>query len=138
MAKNKWRWPFTFTVIVFIWWLFETVFHLNSFCFFKATSGIPCPGCGMTRAFLSLLSGDVTQAFYWHPLWPMVILAPLGLYYQHVKPSAPMNRWVIGLIAFVLLIHGYRMFEYFPSHAPMDFNHSALIPRVIGYLKTHF
>lgn len=35
--------------------------------------GIPCPFCGMTRAFLCLLSGDLTTAFYYHPLWPVVL-----------------------------------------------------------------
>ena len=42
--------------------------------------GIPCPFCGMTRAFLCLLSGDLTTAFYYHPLWPVVLgIFPLFL-----------------------------------------------------------
>ena len=37
--------------------------------------GIPCPGCGLTRATLSLLHGDVRTALHFHPLvW---LLAPL-------------------------------------------------------------
>ncbi|MBQ7584306.1 MAG: DUF2752 domain-containing protein [Lachnospiraceae bacterium] len=37
--------------------------------------GIPCPMCGITRAFLALLQGDVRGAFYCHPLWPVMLLA---------------------------------------------------------------
>ena len=40
---------------------------------FTILFGIPCPFCGMTRAFLCLLSGDLTTAFYYHPLWPVVL-----------------------------------------------------------------
>jgi len=37
--------------------------------------GIPCPGCGLTRATLALLHGDVRGALRLHPLvW---LLAPL-------------------------------------------------------------
>ena len=30
-------------------------------------TGIPCPGCGMTRAFFALMHLDFEAAFYWHP-----------------------------------------------------------------------
>ncbi len=39
--------------------------------------GIPCPLCGITRAFLSVLRGDFASAFYYHPLWPLVLLVIL-------------------------------------------------------------
>lgn len=35
--------------------------------------GIPCPFCGMTRAFLCVLAGDFAKSFYFHPLWPIVL-----------------------------------------------------------------
>ncbi|HHV50075.1 MAG TPA: DUF2752 domain-containing protein, partial [Clostridiales bacterium] len=38
--------------------------------------GIPCPTCGMTRSFLSLLKLDLKSAFYYHPLfWVVPIIA---------------------------------------------------------------
>jgi len=45
-------------------------------CAFKALTGIPCPTCGMTRSFLSLLKLDLKSAFYYHPLfWVVPIIA---------------------------------------------------------------
>lgn len=37
-------------------------------CAFHYLTGIPCPGCGMTRACVSLLKGDVLKAFSFNPL----------------------------------------------------------------------
>ncbi|HXE91743.1 MAG TPA: DUF2752 domain-containing protein [Terriglobales bacterium] len=36
-------------------------------CLFRILSGLPCPGCGMTRALSSLLHGDGAAAFLYHP-----------------------------------------------------------------------
>lgn len=36
-------------------------------CTFRMLYGIPCPGCGGTRAMISLLHGDFLKAVYYHP-----------------------------------------------------------------------
>ncbi len=49
-------------------------------CPIKQWTGISCPGCGMTRAWLSVLHGDFFAAFSYHPLFwfPLALLpAPL-------------------------------------------------------------
>jgi hypothetical protein len=38
------------------------------FCPFAALAGVPCPGCGLGRATLALLRGDVHAALHLHPL----------------------------------------------------------------------
>lgn len=44
-------------------------------CPLAGSFGIPCPGCGLTRATLALLHGDVRGALRLHPLvW---LLSPL-------------------------------------------------------------
>ena len=44
---------------------FETVYFLP--CIFKGVTGIPCPGCGMTRACLAILQGEFSTAWRYHP-----------------------------------------------------------------------
>ena len=37
--------------------------------------GIPCPLCGATRAILCAITGRFGDAFYYHPLWPVFVIA---------------------------------------------------------------
>jgi hypothetical protein len=39
-------------------------------CLLRLFAGIPCPACGLTRAGLSILDGDIGRATAWHPLSP--------------------------------------------------------------------
>lgn len=45
-----------------------TVFYLICHCPFRFFFGVSCPGCGMTRAFFSLVNFNFSSAFYYHPL----------------------------------------------------------------------
>ena len=46
-------------------------------CPIKFIFGISCPGCGMSRAFYSVLEFKFERAFYYHPLWPLVLIVIL-------------------------------------------------------------
>jgi hypothetical protein len=48
-------------------------------CPFHALTGIPCPGCGGTRALLRLASADPSGAFALNPLVSMAVLGALSL-----------------------------------------------------------
>lgn len=44
-------------------------------CWVQAVFGIPCPGCGMSRAAMALLRLDIPGAFGWHAMvWCLPIL----------------------------------------------------------------
>lgn len=43
-----------------------------SLCLTRQALGLPCPGCGMTRALAYLASGELVQALRFHPLAPLV------------------------------------------------------------------
>ncbi len=42
--------------------------HLPTVCPFYHLTGLPCPGCGLTRAFVCLGHGQIAQSLHWHPL----------------------------------------------------------------------
>lgn len=47
---------------------------LPGMCVFRATFGIPCPGCGMTRSFVFLAHGDPRAAFAMNVLGPALFV----------------------------------------------------------------
>jgi hypothetical protein len=90
---------------------------LPIFCPFKALTGIPCPGCGMTRAILSMAKGDFHGAVGHNPfsffLLFMVIISVVPMKYIGRLPSAApvvMNYFLIAaLIAVVIFWIFYRL-----------------------------
>lgn len=36
-------------------------------CSIKSLTGLDCPGCGMQRAFVALLKGDLASSLQYHP-----------------------------------------------------------------------
>lgn len=113
---------FVFALIVY--GIFAYAFGNESICIFKVYAGLPCPGCGMTRSFLSLLSGHMDQAFYWHPLWPLVLIAPVlyGILDRQKASQAKKNALIWFVLGIFIMTYGYRMYLYFPHQPPMDFN----------------
>ncbi len=43
-------------------------------CPIRALTGIPCPGCGLTRSFIATCQGDLSTAFNHHLLGPILFL----------------------------------------------------------------
>lgn len=48
-------------------------------CVFKLMSGMPCPGCGLTRAVVLAMHGDLTGSLYFHPLGLLFVIGALIL-----------------------------------------------------------
>jgi Protein of unknown function (DUF2752) len=42
-------------------------------CPFRRLTGLPCPGCGMTRSFVALAHGDIGSAFAYNRLGPLLM-----------------------------------------------------------------
>jgi hypothetical protein len=53
-------------------------------CFFRYLTGLPCPGCGLTRSFSCILHGDFARGYEYHPfgyvLLPLFVLVASTLF----------------------------------------------------------
>ena len=80
-------------------------------CPIKWVTGISCPGCGMTRAVLSALRLDFAAAFYYHPLWCVLLPAAVALLILRAKGKMRAFRILLYLlIAAFLAVYLWRIF----------------------------
>jgi len=111
-------------------------------CPMAGVLGVPCPGCGLTRATLALLHGDVRGALHFHPL--VFVIAPLFAwvigsaalgYVRGPRPRPNLKPWfatrpatvlAFALLAATLLVWALRFLGYFGGPAPVEtFQHWA-------------
>jgi hypothetical protein len=57
-------------------------------CPVKSALGIPCPGCGLTRAAVSLLRGEFEAAFGLHAFAPVLLVGLAALAVAGLLPAA--------------------------------------------------
>lgn len=101
-------------------------------CPFRAILGIPCPGCGMTRALVCLLHGDLKSSLYYHPMLIFTGLAALAGLYALIRKkrkllTGTLTVWCVLMIA----LYVWRMAVYFPFE-PMQANPNGLIFRLLN------
>ena len=71
-------------------------------CVFLYFLGIPCPGCGMTRALRALLRLDLAAAFAFHPL---IFAMPYVFCYLFLPMEGRIHRRILTLIGIVGVIN---------------------------------
>lgn len=79
-------------------------------------TGAPCPGCGMTRAFIAAMKLDVGTAFGCHPLFPLFAIETVYVLFRGMGLKrfvlAPRIELAIGIFSLGLLwiVWIYRRF----------------------------
>lgn len=74
-------------------------------CLFRRITGIPCIGCGLSRAWLAALRLDICSAFRYHPMfWSVPVLMLLALYDGKVFRKDIGSRILLILLTAGLLV----------------------------------
>lgn len=112
-------WPASAAILVY-----GLVTHLifDRFCPMLILTGFPCPGCGMTRALILVLTGRFAAAWQFQPPvygWILLALAFGARRYLIGRPvSARETRVWMTMLGLLLLsslaLYGYRIFCGFP------------------------
>ena len=69
-------------------------------CPIRWITGISCAGCGMTRAWLSLLQGKITESLYYHPL---ALMIPIILCWWFLKEHLNTSVYKLGNVMFIII-----------------------------------
>jgi hypothetical protein len=77
-------------------------------CPVKKGTGFPCPGCGMSRAFVAIGRGDLKAAFYFHPLSFLLVTIMLAYLVIPSKTLADFfNKYYLNWISGILILVVY-------------------------------
>jgi hypothetical protein len=100
-------------------------------------TGIACPVCGMTRAWLSILRFDIPGAFHYHPLFLLVpFISAVMLFPEFTTEKTRKYIYIIVGIIFVL-VYFYRLFFTASDVVTIDFWNSPA-GQIIDILKNAF
>lgn len=105
-------------------------FLFGTICPFAAMTGLPCPGCGSTRALLFALTGRLGEAFRYNPciyLW--ILLAAYVGWQRYVRGRKAAGAIPLAGVAAaaMILVYLYRMAADFPGNPPMVYREENIL-----------
>ena len=100
--------------------------HLPSVCLFYHLTGLPCPGCGLTRSFVCLGHGHLRESLHWHPLGIVIYGICLlfwlrcGLFWLRGITLLPLPARAINRLSFaacgIVLVTGIARIAWLTAH----------------------
>jgi hypothetical protein len=100
-------------------------------CAFRAVTGLPCPGCGMTRGVAALARGHWHEAIAWHAFAPLVFVCAALILAAALLPERLRRRlaqalgalerrtWSPLLVGAALLVYWALRLLYTPLALPL-------------------
>ena len=102
----------------------DAIAGMPSICAFHNLTGWPCPGCGLTRSWVSMAHGHLGEALVWHPMGPILFSAALlyaiwSSYTALARPPFPLpmklqSATIVGLSLVMLAFWAARLAGFFP------------------------
>ena len=90
-------------ILIFVYALILYLTPLN--CPFDMLFKFPCPGCGMTRAWVSVLNFNIEKAYFCHKMfWSLPLLFAGFLFDGRIFKNKKLNLllWIFISVGFVL------------------------------------
>lgn len=85
------------------------VLALDWACPFLAVTGLPCPGCGTTRATMALLELDFFKAF---ALNQLIFIAPIVLLFVYISMRQARIRNVVLVVVAAVMVSVFLIYRW--------------------------
>ena len=118
---------FTLAAPLFIWQQNPNVETAQSLCPFKMATGLPCPGCGITKSFISIYQGNWWKSLSYHIFGPLAfVLSFIVIFVLSIElfTGKKYFRWLVynkklaWVLAITLMIyHFVRLILFLSSHS---------------------
>lgn len=131
MKRNK-NSLLVFIILVILIYGILQVFGIT--CPIKFITGVSCPGCGMTRAYLSLLRLDFKSAYYYHPLFVLPALGLIIYIFRDKFSKKFLRRLEIFFVLVFLIVYVFRMMD--PNDIIVVFRpYESIFYKIFNFLK---
>lgn len=120
-----------FAAILALFELASTLTRIG--CPFRFLTGIPCPGCGMSRAALALVTGHVGAAWAYHPL--VFVVIPYLIYLFLGSEDTLRKRRIKNAVSAVVILGFLVLYVLRLASGELAVDLSkGLVFRIYGYL----
>ena len=128
------RWLIVAVAAAFV--LCFALFHKN--CISSLLIGYPCPGCGLTRAFICVMTFHFKEAFIYNP--SIYLAAIIAIYFcicRYVLDTKPKYLVPMCIIAgsISIIIYIIRMYYMYPDIEPMTYYENNLLQNILKRLR---
>ncbi len=123
---KKYRWP----ILGFLIYYGISHYFWGAYCPMLLITGIPCPGCGMSRAIFFVFTMQFSRAWAMNPiafLWAPFLLLFFIVRYVLGKRVKKMQGLLIAILFATILYYCYRMLFVFPASPPMVYRYNNLL-----------
>ena len=106
----------------------------GAMCPMVIVTGLPCPGCGLTRALISVFKLDFSHACEYNAsiyLWIFVAVWWSVFRYIYEKKAPGMSLIIAIVILITIIYYLVRMFNCFPDTPPLTYQENNIIGNTI-------
>lgn len=114
----------------------RVIFH--AFCPSLIVYGVPCAGCGMTRAVYYILTGSVSRGMALNPAAPLwIILISYLLINRYIlgRKGKLLYPMLIVVCIVTMGIYIYRMMYEFPGDPPMVRYKNSILANFVHFFR---
>lgn len=129
--EDIYNYRFAILCVIFLFILLHLLFE--EFCPMVVLTGLPCAGCGMTRAAWELLTFQFADAWQLNPAifaWVPFVLYCIVIRYFLGRKVKYLKTILIVVLAVTFAVYGYRLIVEFPGTEPMVFNENNYFQRL--------
>ena len=106
----------------------------DAFCPQLILTGLPCAGCGMTRAVFYILTGRLARGMRMNPAAPAWIAFLFWFFWnRYICGTCKKSTYLwLGIVcAVTLAVYLYRMINCFPGAPPMVYHRNNILRRLL-------
>lgn len=118
-------------LLLFVIVLYSILHVFGIGCPIKFITGISCGGCGMGRAWFSVMKLDFSGAFHYHPLFPLPLVVICLLMFRKKLTKKLFNLSIFVIVTLFIVVYFFRLLDGSDNIVEININ-NGLIGHVIN------